>query len=274
MEELRRRMSSAKAWGIEAELVTPEFVKEKVPFLDTDQIIGAFWTPGVGVVDSLRAGTIMRERAHGDGRADRRTQRRGHRPRRRGRSDQAGADHRRRHRGRVRRDRVRRVEPEDRRHGRGHDRADAGRAPDDLRRAVPAAGRARGRDLVPDRPRHGHVLLRAPARRRHGGRLLRAPRDPARAGGHPLDRPGQAVADRDAVHRGRLRPAARAGLRADARAARRRGRGDALRDQRPAVADRATAPRSSARARSRASGSRPRCGSRRAPASAARSPSG
>ena len=63
MEELRRRMSSAKAWGIESELVTPEFVHEKVPFLDPDQIIGAFWTPGVGVVDSLRAGTIMRERA-------------------------------------------------------------------------------------------------------------------------------------------------------------------------------------------------------------------
>src|SRR5215210_6750840 len=63
MEELRRRMSSAKAWGIEAELVSPDFVVEKVPFLDKDQIIGAFWQPGVGVVDSLRAGTIMRERA-------------------------------------------------------------------------------------------------------------------------------------------------------------------------------------------------------------------
>src|SRR5688500_10882239 len=63
MEELRRRMSSAKAWGIEAELVSPAFVKEKVPFIEEDQFIGAFWTPGVGVVDSLRAGTIMRERA-------------------------------------------------------------------------------------------------------------------------------------------------------------------------------------------------------------------
>src|SRR4249919_1652788 len=63
MEELRRRMSSAKAWGIESELVDPAFVVEKVPFLDPDQIIGAFWTPSVGVVDSLRAGTIMRERA-------------------------------------------------------------------------------------------------------------------------------------------------------------------------------------------------------------------
>ena len=65
----------------------------------------------------------------------------------------------------------------------------------------PQLAETRGRDLLPDRPRHGHLLLRAPARRRHGGRLLRAPRDPARARGDPLDRPGQAVADRDAVHR-------------------------------------------------------------------------
>ncbi len=63
MEELRRRMSSARAWGIESELVTPEQVVEKVPFLDPSVIVGAFWTPSVGVVDSLRAGTIMRERA-------------------------------------------------------------------------------------------------------------------------------------------------------------------------------------------------------------------
>jgi glycine cleavage system aminomethyltransferase T/glycine/D-amino acid oxidase-like deaminating enzyme len=63
MEELRRRMSSARIWGIEAELVTPEQVKEKVPFIETDQFIGGFYTPSVGVVDSLRAGTIMRERA-------------------------------------------------------------------------------------------------------------------------------------------------------------------------------------------------------------------
>src|SRR3954464_6670801 len=63
MEELRRRISSARAGGIESGLVEPAFVAEKVPFLDPDQIIGAFWTPSVGVVDSLRAGTIMRERA-------------------------------------------------------------------------------------------------------------------------------------------------------------------------------------------------------------------
>ncbi|MGI8700111.1 MAG: GcvT family protein [Nocardioidaceae bacterium] len=63
MQELCRRMSSAKAWGIESVLVTPEQVAEKVPFLDPSVIVGAFWTPGVGVVDSLRAGTLMREKA-------------------------------------------------------------------------------------------------------------------------------------------------------------------------------------------------------------------
>ena len=67
MEELRRRMSSAKAWGIEAELVSPAFVKEKVPFIEEDQFIGAFWTPAcrrrrlpAGRHDHARAGDGVR----------------------------------------------------------------------------------------------------------------------------------------------------------------------------------------------------------------------
>ncbi len=63
MEELRRRLSSATAFGIEAEMLTPEQVKEKVPFVDESVILGGFYTPSVSVVDSLRAGTIFRERA-------------------------------------------------------------------------------------------------------------------------------------------------------------------------------------------------------------------
>jgi glycine cleavage system aminomethyltransferase T/glycine/D-amino acid oxidase-like deaminating enzyme len=63
MEELRRRMSSATAWGIESELLTPAQVKEKVPFIDESLILGGFYTPAVSVVDSLQAGTIFRERA-------------------------------------------------------------------------------------------------------------------------------------------------------------------------------------------------------------------
>ncbi|HET8927740.1 MAG TPA: FAD-dependent oxidoreductase [Microbacterium sp.] len=63
MEELRRRMSSARVHGIDARLVTPDEVREMVPFLDPSVIVGGFYTPSTGVVDSLQAGTIMRERA-------------------------------------------------------------------------------------------------------------------------------------------------------------------------------------------------------------------
>jgi glycine cleavage system aminomethyltransferase T/glycine/D-amino acid oxidase-like deaminating enzyme len=64
MEELRRRMASAKAWGVEpVSLVTPEEIKELVPFIEESILLGGFYTPGVGVVDSLRAGTLMREQA-------------------------------------------------------------------------------------------------------------------------------------------------------------------------------------------------------------------
>ena len=63
MEELKRRMASSKSWGIESELLTPAEVNALVPFIDESVILGGFHTPGVGVVDSLRAGTLMRERA-------------------------------------------------------------------------------------------------------------------------------------------------------------------------------------------------------------------
>src|SRR5580658_5815247 len=68
MQELARRMSSACAWGIEpVSMLTPAEVKAKVPFIDERQFVGGFYTPGAGVVDSLRAGTVMRERAQANG---------------------------------------------------------------------------------------------------------------------------------------------------------------------------------------------------------------
>jgi glycine cleavage system aminomethyltransferase T/glycine/D-amino acid oxidase-like deaminating enzyme len=67
MQELRRRMASARAWGIDAEMVSPEQVARQVPYVDPAVILGGFWTPSVGVVDSLRAGTLMRERAQQTG---------------------------------------------------------------------------------------------------------------------------------------------------------------------------------------------------------------
>ena len=85
-------------------------VKELVPFIDESLILGGFYTPGAGVVDSLQAGTIMRERAIEAGLTVRAN------------TEVLGIDvaggrvrrvqhHARRHRRGARRDRLRRVEP-------------------------------------------------------------------------------------------------------------------------------------------------------------------
>ncbi|MBV8941921.1 MAG: FAD-binding oxidoreductase, partial [Solirubrobacterales bacterium] len=68
MQEFTRRMASACSWGIEpVSLLHPEQVSELVPFIDQRLIRGGFYTPGAGVVDSLRAATMMREEAANDG---------------------------------------------------------------------------------------------------------------------------------------------------------------------------------------------------------------
>ena len=63
MAEFDRRMTSAKAWGVEAELLTPAQIKEKVPFINEDVILGGFSCPSVSVVDSLDTGTLFRNEA-------------------------------------------------------------------------------------------------------------------------------------------------------------------------------------------------------------------
>ena len=103
------------------------------------------------------------------------------------------------------------------RDGRRVDPADPGGPPDDQRRAGPAVRRHRRRDRVPDRARHGHQHVRAPARQRPRGRLIRPSGDPHGPGRHPLDRGVGAVAHRAAVHPGGLRPPDGAGARARAR---------------------------------------------------------
>ena len=68
MEELRRRMASAKSWGIDdVALVTPAEIKQLVPYIDESVLLGGFYSKGVGVVDSLRAGTLLREEAQNAG---------------------------------------------------------------------------------------------------------------------------------------------------------------------------------------------------------------
>jgi len=63
MHELARRMTSARAWGIEAHLLTPAEVVELVPFVNEEVILGGFYSPTVSVVDSPEAGTTMRREA-------------------------------------------------------------------------------------------------------------------------------------------------------------------------------------------------------------------
>jgi glycine cleavage system aminomethyltransferase T/glycine/D-amino acid oxidase-like deaminating enzyme len=68
MEELRRRMASAKSWGVDGcRLVTPAEIKELVPYINEEILLGGFYSPSVAVVDSLRFGTVMRERAQAKG---------------------------------------------------------------------------------------------------------------------------------------------------------------------------------------------------------------
>jgi len=49
--------------GIPAQHLSPSEVAKLVPYLDETVILGGLHFPTVGVVDSLRAGTLMREEA-------------------------------------------------------------------------------------------------------------------------------------------------------------------------------------------------------------------
>jgi len=67
MEELKRRMTSSKCWGVESEMLSPAQIKEMVPFINEDIILGGFYTPTVSVVASPEMGTIMRKKAQDKG---------------------------------------------------------------------------------------------------------------------------------------------------------------------------------------------------------------
>src|SRR6266571_18680 len=222
MAELRRRCSAAKAWGIPAAMLTPAEIRKLVPYLDETVVLGGGHFPTVGVVDSLRAGTLMRERAQAAGAL---TVLAG--------TEVLGIDT-----GDTgSRPQVRGVEPAHRPDGRGAAGADPDRAPDDQCGAHRAVRGHRRGDLLPDRAGRGHQHVRAAARRRHGGRLLRAPPDDRQPRRHPRQRGSGAVPDRDAVHGRRLRPAARRGTGTHAGPPGRRARRDPVRDQRPDLDD-------------------------------------
>src|SRR5699024_11420696 len=67
MQELTRRMSSARAWGVEAHLLSPAEIHELVPHCESSLLIGGFYTPTGAIVDPLRAGELFRARAEAAG---------------------------------------------------------------------------------------------------------------------------------------------------------------------------------------------------------------
>ncbi|MFC0673581.1 GcvT family protein [Brachybacterium hainanense] len=67
MQELTRRMSSARSWGVEAHLLSPAEVQELVPYCDAGLLVGGFHTPTGAVVDPIAAGARFRESAAASG---------------------------------------------------------------------------------------------------------------------------------------------------------------------------------------------------------------
>jgi glycine cleavage system aminomethyltransferase T/glycine/D-amino acid oxidase-like deaminating enzyme len=63
MAELKRRLGAARAFGVDAELLSPAAVRGHMPWLDDGKILGGFHVPAVGVVDPIYAGTLMRDKA-------------------------------------------------------------------------------------------------------------------------------------------------------------------------------------------------------------------
>ncbi|GAA4525869.1 FAD-dependent oxidoreductase [Brachybacterium paraconglomeratum] len=67
MQELTRRLTSARSWGVEAHLVSPAEIQELVPHCDASLLRGGFHTPTGAIVDPLRAGELFRQRAEAHG---------------------------------------------------------------------------------------------------------------------------------------------------------------------------------------------------------------
>lgn len=51
MDEYKRLVTTGRAFGIEAHLITPEEVQKLMPIIDKNVIVGGMYTPGDGSVD-------------------------------------------------------------------------------------------------------------------------------------------------------------------------------------------------------------------------------
>ncbi len=62
--DYRRRIGFIRTWGdFQAALLSPAEIRALVPYLDDSVLLGGLYLPSTGVVDAIRAGTLMREAA-------------------------------------------------------------------------------------------------------------------------------------------------------------------------------------------------------------------
>ncbi len=71
--DLKRKLGAARAWGLEAELVTPERVAELIPLIDPATIHGAYHVPSDGIAKAVRLCEAMANASAGGARFQGRT---------------------------------------------------------------------------------------------------------------------------------------------------------------------------------------------------------
>src|SRR5215210_4233616 len=59
LADLERRHGLAASWGLESHLISPEECAEKVPLLDTEEVLGGFFVPSDGIAKGVRACEAM-----------------------------------------------------------------------------------------------------------------------------------------------------------------------------------------------------------------------
>lgn len=59
LEDLKRKLGSARSWELEAHLISPEEAGSRLPLLDADRIQGAYYVPSDGIAKAVRACEAM-----------------------------------------------------------------------------------------------------------------------------------------------------------------------------------------------------------------------
>ena len=65
--DLKRKVGWARSWGLEAELLSAEEARVKIPLLDAGRILGAYWVPSDGLAKAVRAAEAMARAATANG---------------------------------------------------------------------------------------------------------------------------------------------------------------------------------------------------------------